>query len=457
MNDKRQKNQLELAFPTEPRGEASRAARTGTESLMAKCMTESPALVEQLMEEVCEPENLKKALKRVKANKGSAGIDGMSVDALTPYLQEHWPTIREQLLSGSYKPQPVKRVKIKKTGGGVRKLGVPTVVDRFIQQAVLQVLQPRWDPTFSASSFGFRPGRSAHGAVAQAQQYIAQGYCYVVDIDLAQFFDSICHDKLMSLVARRVSDRRLLKLIRAFLTSGVLEEGLVEPTEAGAPQGGPLSPLLSNLMLDVLDRELERRGHRFCRYADDCNIYVRSERAGQRVMESIKRFITDKLKLKINAKKSAVARPWQRQFLGFSFTRGQQPRRRIAPKALKQFKQRVRALTRRNRGISLEAMVEELSRYLRGWRGYFGFCETPSVLARLDQWIRRRLRCYLWRQWKSGHRRYVELRRRDVRKTLSAQAAGSNHGLWHMSTSSALHYGLPTAYFDALGLAKLAV
>jgi RNA-directed DNA polymerase len=455
MSDKRQKNQLELAFPTEPGGEASRTARAGTESLAAKGIAERPASM--LMEEVCKRENLKKALQRVKANKGSAGIDGMSVEALTPYLQAHWPKIREQLLTGTYQPQPVKRVEIEKSGGGVRQLGIPTVVDRFIEQAVLQVLQPRWDPTFSDSSFGFRPGRSAHQAVAKAQQYIAQGYRYVVDIDLARFFDRVCHDKLMGLVAKRVSDKRMLKLIRAFLTSGVLEGGLCKATEAGVPQGGPLSPLLSNLMLDVLDRELERRGHRFCRYADDCNIYVRSWRAGERVMESISGFITDKLRLKVNAAKSAVARPWHRQFLGFSFTSGQQPRRRLAPKTLKRFKARVRALTRRNRGISLEMMVAELARYLKGWLSYYGFCQTPTVLERLDKWIKRRLRCYVWRQWKSGHRRYVQLRKHDVNRVLAAQTAGSNHGPWYLSTCSALHYALPNAYFNALGLPTLAV
>ena len=457
MNDRRQKNQLELAFPVEARGEASSARGKGTESSVAEGTAESPALNERLMEEICERENLKKALKRVKANRGSPGIDGMSVDTLLPYLQEHWTTIREALLSGNYRPQPVKRVEIEKAGGGIRKLGIPCVLDRFIQQAVLQVLQPRWDPSFSASSFGFRPGRSAHQAVAQAQQYIADGYAYVVDIDLAQFFDRVCHDKLMSLVAKRVSDKRLLKLIRVFLTSGVLEGGLVKPTEEGAPQGGPLSPLLSNLMLDVLDQELERRGHRFCRYADDCNIYVKSERAGQRVMHSISGFITEKLHLKVNAEKSAAAQPWQRSLLGFSFTAGAQPRRRIAPKALKKFKQRVRHLTQRKRGISLEAMVEKLADYLRGWRVYFAFSETPSVLERLEKWIRRRLRCYLWMQWRTGHRRYVELRKRDVRSELAAQAAGSKHGPWHLSASSALHYALPKAYFDSLGLPRLAV
>src|ERR1700751_3569966 len=319
MNDKRQTNQLQmtLAFTGEGRSEAPRAPREGTESFAAKCETESPAREEQLMEEVCGRENCQQALRGVKANKGSPGIDGMKVSELPGYLKQHWPAIREQLWSGTYQPQPVRRVEIAKPDGGMRKLGIPTVLDRFIQQAVMQVLQRRWDPTFSQYSYGFRPRRSAHHAVAQAQRYIAQGYEWVIDLDLEKFFDRVNHDKLMGQIAKCVEDKRLLKLIRAFLNAGVMENGLVSPSVEGTPQGGPLSPLLSNLVLDELDRELERRGHRFVRYADDCNIYVRSERAGQRVMESISRFITQKLKLKVNEAKSAVARPQERKFLGF--------------------------------------------------------------------------------------------------------------------------------------------
>lgn len=455
MNDKRQNNQLRLAFPAGGRGEATATAEEGTESHMAECNTQSPAIVEQLMEEACERENLKKALQRVKANQGSPGVDGMTVEQLPEYLKEHWPTIREQLLRGTYKPQPVKRVEIPKPGGGVRKLGIPTAVDRFIQQALLQVLQSRWDPTFSEYSFGFRPGRSAHQAIAQAQRYIAEGNRYVVDIDLEKFFDRVCHDKLMGLIAKRVGDKRILKLIRAFLTAGVMENGLVSPTEEGTPQGGPLSPLMSNLMLDLLDKELEKRGHRFCRYADDCNIYVRSRRAGQRVMKSISSFITSKLKLKINVEKSAVARPWARKFLGFSFTSHAKPKRRIAPQALNRCKERVRELTQRTRGISLKEMIEELAVYLKGWKGYFAYSETPTVLERLDKWIRRRIRCFIWKQWKTGHRRYAEMRRRDVGEKLAAQTAGSNQGPWHMSMSPGLSIAMPDAYFDALGLPRL--
>jgi len=306
MSDKRQNNQLQmaLAFTGEGRSEAPRARRGGTESLTAERRAESPATEEQRMEAVCERENCLRALKRVKANQGSAGIDGMTVEELPGYLAQHWPAIREQLLSGSYRPQPVRRVEIPKPDGGMRKLGIPMVLDRFIQQAVMQILQAQWDATFSRHSYGFRPQRSAHQAVAQAQQYVREGYGWVVDLDLEKFFDRVNHDRLMSAVARRIGDKRMLKLIRGFLEAGVMEGGLVSPVDEGTPQGGPLSPLLSNLVLDELGRELERRGHRFVRYADDCNIYVRSERAGQRVMTSITGFITRRLKLKVNAAKS---------------------------------------------------------------------------------------------------------------------------------------------------------
>ena len=455
MDRKRQNNQLELAFMVEGKGETPRAASEGTELSVAKHDTESPASTEHLMEEVCQRENLKKALKRVRQNKGSPGVDGMTVKELPDYLMEHWPMIRDQLLSGTYQPQPVKRVEIPKPGGGVRKLGIPTCLDRFIQQAVLQVLQEQWDPTFSEHSYGFRPGRSAHQAIAQAQAYIAEGYDYVVDIDLERFFDRVNHDKLMGRVAKRVSDKRLLKLIRALLNAGVMENGLVSPTDEGAPQGGPLSPLLSNLVLDDLDTELERRGHRFVRYADDSNIYVRSERAGLRVMASISQFITKRLKLKVNRDKSAVGRPWERKFLGFRFTAGRVLKRSIAPPARRRFKKRIRELTRRTRGVGLERMVEDLSRYLVGWRGYFGFCETPSVLRVLDSWIRRRLRSVVWKQWKRGRKRFAELRARGVCKDLAAKAAGSCHGPWRLARSPALSIALPNAYFTSLGLPSL--
>ena len=412
MSEKRQKNQLELAFLAEDRGEAPKPAEEGTESRVAKRTAESLAIGEELMEEVCEQENCKRALARVKANKGSAGVDGMTVEQLPEHLKQHWPVIREQLFSGTYRPQPVKRVEIPKPDGGVRKLGIPTVLDRFVQQAVMQVLQRRLDRTFSEHSYGFRPGRSAHQAIDRAQQCIADGYRWVVDLDLEKFFDRVNHDKLMARIAERVSDKRLLKLIRAFLCAGVMEDGLVSPVDEGTPQGGPLSPLLSNIVLDEFDREVERRGLRFARYADDCNIYVRSRRAGLRVMESITRFIITKLKLKVNEQKSAVARPWGRKFLGFSFTSAGVPKRRIAPKAVARFKERVRGLTRRTRGVSIERMAEDLARYLRGWIGYFGKCETPSVLQGLEMWLRHRLRSAIWKQWKRGKVRFAELRKR---------------------------------------------
>jgi len=456
MRQKNQPEQLGLAFPAEGRSEAPRTDGQGTETLTAKRTHESPADTEGLMEEVCERENCQQALRRVKANKGSPGVDGMSVRELSDYLKQHWPAIREQLLSGTYRPQPVKRVEIDKPdGGGVRKLGVPTVLDRLIQQAVLQVLQRRWDRTFSDHSYGFRPGRSAHQAVARAQQYVTEGYRWVVDLDLEKFFDRVCHDKLMARIAARVSDKRMLKLIRAFLTAGVMENGLVSAVDEGTPQGGPLSPLLSNLVLDELDRELERRGHRFVRYADDSNVYVRSERAAQRVMASLTVFITRRLKLKVNGEKSAVARPAERKFLGFSFTRHRQPQRRIAPKALQRFKARVRELTSRTRGVSLARMVEDLSTYLRGWQGYFGFCQTPTVLEDLDKWLRRRLRSVLWKQWKRGRTRFAQLRKRGIRGVLAAKTAGSAHGPWRLAKSPALSFALPNAYFDSLGLPTL--
>jgi RNA-directed DNA polymerase len=455
MSSKRQKTQLLLAFAAESRDELPMAAEEGTELSVAKRGAQSPAKTDSLMEEVCQRDNLWQALQRVQANKGAPGVDGMTVRKLPKYLKRHWPKIREQLLAGTYRPQPVKRVEIPKPDGGVRKLGIPTALDRFIQQAVLQVLQERWDRTFSEHSYGFRPGRSAHQAVAQAQAYIAEGHGFTVDIDLEKFFDRVNHDMLMGRIAKRVEDKRMLKLIRAFLNAGVMENGLVSPSEEGTPQGGPLSPLLSNLMLDDLDRELEQRGLRFVRYADDCNIYVRSRRAGERVMESITRFITGKLKLKVNESKSAVARPAERKFLGFSFTSGRQPKRRIAPKSLLRFKKRIRELTKRNRGVSLERMVEQLARYLVGWRGYFGFCQTPSVLEGLDSWIARRLRCFQWKQWKRGKTRFAELRKRGVGQDLAAQTAGSPRGLWHISRSPALSIALPGVYFESLGLPKL--
>jgi len=426
----------------------------GTVLLAANSCTESPTSSDRLMESICDPDNLLTAMAKVITNGGSPGIDGMRVTQLEKYFERHRDRITGELLAGTYRPQPVKRVEVPKPDGGVRKLGIPTAVDRVIQQAILFVLSPQWDETFSENSFGFRPGRSAHQAVAQAQTYLKEGYTWVVDMDLEKFFDRVNHDVLMSRVARRVEDKRLLKLIRAFLNSGVMIDGLTSPTPKGTPQGGPLSPLLSNLLLDDLDRELESRGLRFARYADDCNIYVRSKRAAERVLKSVTRWLDKKLRLVVNRSKSAVDRPRNRKFLGFTFTT--QRKRSIAPASRAKFKKRIRELTKRNRGSSLTRVVSELRSYLLGWRGYFGFCQTPSVLRDFDSWIHRRLRSYAWKQWKTGKRRFAELRRLGIGKDLAAQTAGSSKRYWHISRSPALHMSLTRAYLTALGLPLLA-
>jgi RNA-directed DNA polymerase len=454
-SEMQQNIQIDLDFSSKSAGETRETGREETESLSTVNDPENPASTNRLMEAICERENLKEALRRVKANKGSAGVDGMTVGDMTGYLKQHWPAIREQLLNGTYEPRPVRRVEIPKPDGGVRKLGIPTVLDRFIQQSVMQVLQRRWDRTFSDHSYGFRPGRSAHQAVAQAQKYIAEGYSWCVDFDLEKFFDRVNHDKLMGQVSQRVEDKRLLKLIRAFLNAGVMENGLVSPSVEGTPQGGPLSPLLSNLVLDELDRELERRGHRFVRYADDSNIYVRSERGGQRVMESVTRFITQKLKLQVNEAKSAVARPQERKFLGFSFSAGPEVKRVIAPKALDRFKRRIREITGRAKGVSMKTTMAELVPYMRGWRGYFGFCETPEVLIGLTRWIRLRLRAAMWRQWKTPRRRREALIALGVRSRLASNTAGSGLGPWYLAKAKALSVGLSNAHFKSLGLPSL--
>jgi RNA-directed DNA polymerase len=458
MSSKRQKTQFQqaqllLAFARESRSESPRVRDEGTVLPTADSCTERPTSSDRLMESICDPVNLDLAMAKVIANDGAPGVDGMRVTQLEKYFERHRDRIIGELLAGTYRPQPVKRVEIPKPNGGVRKLGIPTAVDRVIQQAILLVLSPQWDETFSENSFGFRPGRSAHDAVAQAQKYLEEGYTWVVDMDLEKFFDRVNHDVLMSRVARRVEDKRLLKLIRAFLNSGVMIDGLAEATPEGTPQGGPLSPLLSNLLLDELDRELAARGLRFARYADDCNIYVKSERAGQRVLQSVTHWLAKKLRLKVNQSKSAVDRPWKRKFLGFTFTTGR--KRSIAPTSKAKFKKRIRQLTKRNRGSSLTRVVSELRSYLLGWHGYFGFCQTPSVLRDFDSWIHRRLRCYAWKQWRTGARRFAELRRLGVGKDLAAQTAGSRKGYWHVSRSPALNMALPRAYLTELGLPLL--
>jgi RNA-directed DNA polymerase len=437
----KRKPSQQLGLPLEVEGELFHA-KTGAETSAASA---------KVMERVVERENLVRALKQVSRNGGSPGIDKMTVEALTPYLKEHWPGIRAALIQGTYRPQPVRRHEIPKPSGGVRKLGIPTVLDRFIQQAILQVLQDEWDATFSEHSYGFRPGRKAHQAIAAAQQYLREGYAWVVDIDLEKFFDRVNHDKLMSEVEKRVEDRRVARLIRRYLEAGVLEGDTLSETVEGTPQGGPLSPLLANLLLDELDRELEKRGHRFARYADDCNIYVKSKRAGDRVMAGVSGWLRRKLKLSVNQAKSAVGRPWERKFLGFSFTRRHQ--RQVSREAMERFKGRIRELTNRHRGCSMKRIADETGRYLRGWKAYFGYAEAKSTLFALDTWVRRRLRCYQWVAW--GPSRYRQLRQRGVSKDLAWNTRKSAHGPWRISMSPALGIALPNRYFADLGVPKL--
>jgi RNA-directed DNA polymerase len=449
------KSQKQLAFGEAGEGEARSPSPEGTEPPTAERSTERPAKATGLMEVIIERGNMEKALKRVVANAGAPGVDGMTTSELPLFLKQQWQEIRGELLAGTYRPQPVRRVGIPKPDGGHRYLGIPTVTDRLIQQAILQVLTPVFDPHFSEASYGFRPGRSAHRAIAKAQAYIEEGKSWVVDIDIERFFDNVNHDALMARVARKVDDKVLLKLIRAYLKAGVMEGGLTSPTEEGTPQGGPLSPLLSNIYLDDLDRELERRGHYFVRYADDCNIYVASERAGMRVMDGITSFLQKRLKLRVNGEKSAVAQAYERDFLSFRIVGREKTKRSISPKARKRLRKRIKEITRRTRGVSLERVIADLNTYLRGWIGYFGFCQTRSVLRDLDSWVRRRLRCYIWKQLKRGKRRYAELRARDVSRSLAAKTAGSVHGPWRISRSPALSFAFPNAFFSELGLISL--
>jgi RNA-directed DNA polymerase len=419
----------------------------------SKADTASPVEDEQLMEKVVDRDNLLTALRNVKRNGGSPGVDGMKVEELPEYLKRKWPKIRRRLLNGTYVPYPVKRVEIPKPGGGVRQLGIPTVLDRFIQQALLQVLQQDWDVTFSDSSYGFRPGKSAHQAIKRSQEYLKEGYGWVVDMDLEKFFDRVNHDKVMSEVQERVSDERVTNLVQRYLRSGIEHEGKLVKPEMGTPQGGPLSPLLANLMLDNLDRELERRGHRFVRYADDCNIYVKSKRAGSRLLRSISRFLESHLKLSVNEAKSAVDRPWRRQFLGFTFS--WKLNRRISDKSIKRFKGRIREITRRVRGRRIGVIVKELRQYMLGWQGYFNVTQVRYILRELDSWVKRRLRCYLWKQW--GRRGYRELRKLGVSRDLAWNTAKSAHGPWRLSRSPGLAFALPAKYFARLGLPRLFV
>lgn len=407
------------------------------------------------MERVVERGNMRLAYQRVVENKGAAGVDGLGVSELKVWLVMHWPSVKEALLAGRYAPQPVRRVDIPKPSGGVRTLGVPTVVDRLVQQALHQVLQPLFEPNFSDGSFGFRPGRNAHQALQRAQGYIREGKRWVVDIDLEKFFDRVHHDVLMARVARQVSDVRVLKLIRRFLTAGMMQEGLVEPRGQGTPQGGPLSPLLSNILLTDLDRELESRGLDFCRYADDCNIYVGSRRAGERVMSGIRAFLEDVLHLRINEQKSAVARPWERKFLGYSVTVHRQTRLRIAPESVQRLRGRVRELMRQGRGRSLSHTIETLNPVLRGWVSYFRLAQNKVALEELDGWLRRRLRCLLWRQWRRPRTRQGRLRALGIGAHDAGRTAGSGHGPWHSAGNRMVHVALPAGYFTRMGLLSL--
>ena len=404
---------------------------------------------------IWERQNLLTAMKRVERNGGAAGIDGMTTEELRPYLKEHWLEIRAALEAQSYRPEPVRRVEIAKPDGGVRELGIPTVLDRLLQQAISQVLTPLFEPLFSEHSYGFRPGRSAHQAVRQAQTYVQEGYEWVVDIDLEKFFDRVNHDKLMARVVRVVKDKRVLKLIRAYLNAGVMINGVVMDTEEGTPQGGPLSPLLSNIMLNDLDWELEKRGHKFVRYADDCNIYVRTPRAGERVMETVKTYLEKKLKLKVNSKKSKVDKARQVKFLGFSFFK----RKgiilvRIADRTKERFMEKVRYLTKRTRSGKLEQILEEVNRYVTGWIGYYRLADTPSMFEDLDGWIRRRLRQLIWKRWKRNTTRYRELVKLGVPKQWAQEGAGGKSP-WHISASPVINQALSNAYWHNSGLKSM--
>jgi len=455
---RRQMTNAQFELPLGAPGEARGRERSG-EACPAGPGSEHSggAVPEELMGAVVARSNLVRALRRVRQNQGSPGIDGMTVDELPTYLRAHWPGIREALLAGTYQPQAVRRHQIPKAGGGVRQLGIPTVLDRFIQQALLQVLQPLFDPTFSEHSHGFRPGRCAHDAVRAAQRYIQEGRRWVVDVDLAQFFDRVNHDVLMGKLAHRIGDRRLLRIIRRYLEAGIMVQGVVVERYEGTPQGGPLSPLLANVLLDEVDQALERRGHAFVRYADDCNVYVQSERAGRRVMDAL-RGLYAKLRLRINEDKSAVARVWGRQFLGFSFwtAPGKVINRRVAPKALQAMKERVRQLTARNGGRSIGRVVAELRRYLVGWRTYFRLADTPGVFADVDKWLHRRLRALHLKHWKRGTTVYRERRARGVSDPMAGMAARFSRNWWRVAGHRALHVALPTAYFDGLGVPRLA-
>lgn len=453
-----------MELPFEPRGEAPRKERSGEARRAAhgkeRLGSEDQLLMQSsrlLMELVVARENAILALRRVRRNKGSSGVDGMRVEELEPYLREHWGVIREQLLSGLYRPSAVKRQLIPKSGGGMRELGIPTVLDRFVQQLMLQVLQPIFDPTFSEHSHGFRPGRRAHGAVREAQGYVQEGRRWVVDVDLEKFFDRVNHDVLMGKLQNRIGDPRMLGLIRRYLEAGVMADGVVVERHEGTPQGGPLSPLLANVLLDEVDKELERRGHRFVRYADDCNVYVGSRRAGERVLAALRQMYAE-LRLRVNEEKSTVARVWDRKFLGYSFwvAPGKKVKLRVAAKALEEMKHRVRQITSRSGGRSMNRVTKELGVYLRGWKEYFKLSDTSGVFSELDQWIRHRLRALQLKQWKRGRTAARAFRAAGLPEWLVQKGSGFGKRWWWASTLGAMQTALPGSYFDRLGVPRLA-
>lgn len=436
------RNRVEAAL----RAEADLATRT---------RTKAEVTTTGLMEAVVERGNLRLAYQRVVENQGAAGVDALTVTELKDHLKRHWPTIRARLLAGTYQPQPVRRVDIPKPQGGVRTLGIPTVVDRLIQQALHQVLQPIFEPSFSAGSYGFRPGRNAHQALRQARQYVAQGKRWVVDMDLEKFFDRVNHDLLMSKLAARIGDARVLTLTRRYRQAGMMADGLLQPRTEGTPQGGPLSPLLSNILLTDLDRELERRGHAFCRYADDCNIYVGSERAGVGLLQRLTVFLAERLKLKVNEAKSAVARPWQRKFLGYSLTAHRKPKLRIAAPSLQKLTVKINDLLRGARGRSVGATIQTLNPVLRGWAAYFKLTETKRALEERDGWLRRKLRCILWRQWKRPYARARNLMQRGLTEERAWRSACNQRGPWWNAGASHMNAAYPKSWFDHLGLVSL--
>lgn len=464
-----QRKTIQLSLPFCDRGEARKRWKSGrlvspadkeerrkpVQASTALAVRPLPVLAQGLIEAMVAEKNPDAALRKVEANKGAPGVDGMSVEQLRPYLMKHWRELKQALLEGKYRPQPVRRVEIPKPDGGVRELGIPTVIDRFVQQMILQVLEPLYEPTFSSSSYGFRPGRGAKQALEAAREHVAAGYGWVVDMDLEKFFDRVNHDVLMGRLAKRIGDKRLLKLIRLYLQARVMLNGVVVERYEGTPQGGPLSPLLSNILLDELDKELERRGHRFCRYADDCNIYVKTERAGQRVMESVTKFLETKLRLKVNRAKSAVAKPQARKFLGLRIVGGAEAIIGIAPKSMARFKARVRRITRRNRGVSLDQVLSDLKKFTDGWVGYFRIARTPSKYKGLDAWIRRRLRCYIWKQWKTPKTRARELLKRGIGPWLAWGVAYHGLGPWKVAGCPAMNRAFTNARLEALGYSSL--